>query len=248
MCGRYVAPDEAAMERFWRIDRRNNRNPFRKRFNVAPTTMVPIFLLGPEGEHILTEARWGLIPAWWKKQTPPSLTFNARSEEASSKPTWRDSLRHHRCLMPAYGWYEWCESEPVRSSIGRKVNQPYFLRCPDDPVIAFAGLWSTWIAPDGHAVESCALLSREAAPSIRAIHHRMPAVLAPNQFEEWLNPEAQPDQIASLLQNARHDLVGYRVSLCVNTPRNDYPNLINEVSPQSDLLSDNAHEDNPGHI
>lgn len=217
------------MERFWRIDRRNNRNPFRQRFNVAPTTTVPIFVLGPDSGHILSEARWGLIPSWWKQPAPPTLTFNARSEEAASKPTWRDSLRHRRCLMPAEGWYEWNEHEPVRSPNGRKVNQPYYIHCPTEPVIAFAGLWAVWHRPDRQQIVSCALLSKEAAPSIQAIHHRMPVVLKPEAFEVWLAAETTTTDVASLIHDARTDLAGYRVGLRVNSAKNDSPDLVQPI-------------------
>ncbi|MDP2346344.1 MAG: SOS response-associated peptidase family protein, partial [Gammaproteobacteria bacterium] len=86
---------------------------------------------------------------------------NARSEEAAGKPTWRQSMRSMRCLMPARGWYEWCESEPVRSESGRTVRQPYFICDPAQEVIAFAGLWSVWERPGASPIISCALLSRD---------------------------------------------------------------------------------------
>ncbi len=57
-----------------------------------------------------------------------------------------------RCLMPARGWYEWCES-------GRTVRQPYFISDPAQEVIAFAGLWSVWERPGASPIISCALLS-----------------------------------------------------------------------------------------
>ena len=129
MCGRYVATDEASIERFWQIDRRNWHGWLTPRFNVAPSTEVPILLKAEDGAYELTGARWGLIPAWWKQDKVPALTFNARSEEAATKPTWRQSLRAKRCLMPTLGWYEWNEHEPVMSASGRKVNQPYYIRC-----------------------------------------------------------------------------------------------------------------------
>jgi hypothetical protein len=44
MCGRYVSPDEVAIEREWHIGRRNS-NPFPRRFNVSPTATVPILPL-----------------------------------------------------------------------------------------------------------------------------------------------------------------------------------------------------------
>jgi putative SOS response-associated peptidase YedK len=231
MCGRYVAPEEAAMERFWKIDRRN-WNPLGRRFNVAPTTNVPIIRRAEDGAYELCEARWGLIPNWWKKNKPPTLTFNARSEEAAVKPTWRHSYRHMRCLMPAQGWYEWNERESaaVGSGKGRATKQPYYIHCESSPVIAFAGLFAYWQAPEGELVVSCALLSKAVAPSIVKIHDRMPVVLSPDSFEAWLATERSVEEIGRLIECAREDFSGYPVSTKVNNTRNDSPDLIQDIS------------------
>lgn len=229
MCGRYVPPDEAAIERSWQIGRRNWPGWIKPAFNVAPTTIVPIIMRDAGATLVLAAARWGLIPHWWKKETPPTLTFNARSEEAAQKPTWRQSLRTMRCLMPARGWYEWNESEPVRNDSGRKVNQPYFVYSPGTDVIAFAGLWSMWERPGTAPLVSCALLSKEAAPRIAHIHHRMPVVLKPEQYDAWLDPATSASDVAELIATAKVDFEGYRVSTKVNSPRNDFPELLERV-------------------
>ena len=104
MCGRFSLPDEAAVAHILKIDRWNWHWP-EPRFNVAPTTRVPMVIRADDALMELNGARWGLIPHWWKKDAPPSLTFNARSEEAAEKPTWRNSMRSLRGLMPARGWY-----------------------------------------------------------------------------------------------------------------------------------------------
>ena len=66
MCGRYVSPDEATIEREWHICRHNN-NPLKRRLNVGPAALVPLLRLDPAtGEPDLTLARWGLIPQGWK--------------------------------------------------------------------------------------------------------------------------------------------------------------------------------------
>jgi len=236
MCGRYVPPDEAAIERHWRIDRRNWVGWVVPRYNVAPTTVVPLVLRAADGAIELVGARWGLIPAWWKKDAPPSLTFNARSEEAADKPTWRTALRATRGLMPVRGWYEWNENEPVRSVTGRKVNQPYFISSPNDEVLAFAALWSIWQKPGAPAVLSCALLSRAAAPSVAGIHHRMPVVLASGQYDAWLDPATPADGVQALIAEARDDFAGYAVSTRVNSVRNDGVELIEPLANERDSL------------
>src|SRR3979409_1183381 len=98
MCGRYVSPDTAAIERQWQIGRRHS-NPFPRRFNAAPSTEVP--LLWREGAAlVLGVARWGVIPARGKGAKPPGFAHNARLEDAALKPLWRDAMRAGRCLVP----------------------------------------------------------------------------------------------------------------------------------------------------
>jgi putative SOS response-associated peptidase YedK len=236
MCGRYVPPDEAALERFWKIARKNWRAWIEPVFNLAPTTQVPILVRADDGALELFCARWGLIPPWWKKDIPPSLTFNARSEEARQKPTWRHGLRAQRCLMPARGWYEWNENEPVRNESGRTVNQPYFLYSPNAEVIAFAGIWAVWESPTGPVI-SCALLSKAAAPSIAHIHHRMPVVLAPEQYDTWLSQAATEAEVDAAIAKARQDFAGHRVSTRVNNTRNNSPALIEAVAAQTGTVA-----------
>ena len=99
MCGRYVHPDSAAVERAWHIGRHNS-DPFERRYNVLPTSQVPMLRAAPgSGELELTSARWGFIPHWWKAGKAPQSTINARSEEAAAKPMWRHAYRHARCLI-----------------------------------------------------------------------------------------------------------------------------------------------------
>lgn len=229
MCGRYVPPDEAALERFWQVDRRNWEGWIKPLFNTAPTTRVPIIVQGTDGSCETLGARWGLIPHWWKKDTPPSLTFNARSEGAAEKPTWRSSLRSQRCLMPALGWYEWNEKEKVRSASGRLVKQPYFFFSPNSKVIAFAGLWAIKVNTDKSEIVSCALLSKEAAPSVSHLHHRMPVVLHEKDFATWLDPLSTEEEIEQLIAQGRDDFEAYAVSTEVNNTRNDYPELLNRL-------------------
>jgi putative SOS response-associated peptidase YedK len=143
MCGRYVTPTLAEMERYWALTDEQTRNPFSQLFNVSPMATVPMLRL-EAGRLELVPARWGLIPFWWKEAKPPRNTFNARSEEAATKPMWRIPASKARCLVPAMGWYEWKEVERVDPATGEVKNakQRYFIRLPDGRPIAFAGLMS----------------------------------------------------------------------------------------------------------
>lgn len=229
MCGRYVSPEEAAIERYWHLGARTPPRWLEACYNVAPTMTVPILRQDEGGQLELLPARWGLIPTWWKEPTPPRHSFNARSEEAASKPLWRQAVGSTRCLVPALGWYEWNEKESARNPAGRQVQQPYFIHCPTDPIIAIAGLYSLWITLQGDSLLSCALLTKPAAPSIEPIHHRMPVVLAPENFGEWLSTATRSDALRDLIHHARQDFAGHRVSLRVNDARNDSIELVEKT-------------------
>jgi putative SOS response-associated peptidase YedK len=228
MCGRYVSPNQAAIERYWHIGRHNS-NPFEERFNVAPTTMVPVVYL-EDGETALREARWGLVPHWWKQPKLPGMTFNARSEEAATKPMWRHAYAHSRCLVPARGWYEWQRRETLDTRTGevRIVKQPYFLH-GRDPLLAFAGLLGFWTRPEGEKLVSCSVLTRAAAGIAALVHERMPVALAPDDRPSWLDPALSKNAVGELVAGSVTDIGAYPVSTRVNSTRNNSPELIESV-------------------
>lgn len=228
MCGRYVSPDRAAIERAWQIGRATS-NPFGTRYNVLPTTVVPILCAAPGGGYALDEARWGLVPAWWKEAKPPQSTFNARAEEAAVKPMWREPFRRSRCLVPAVGWYEWKAAETVDEATGeiRKVRQPYFIYSVDRRLVCFAGLLSARGAPGSPVQLSCAILTRAAAGDAAGIHDRMPVVLPEEGFAPWVGPRlVQPEDVAALVGAARIDFEHYPVSTRLNAAKSDDAGLI----------------------
>jgi len=231
MCGRYVAPERAAIERAWHLGR-SNSNPFRQRYNVAPTTVVPVLRSGPEGEIELLEARWGLVPSWWKDEKPPQSTFNARSEEAAVKPMWRQPYRESRCLIPAVGWYEWKAAESVDQATGqiRRFRQPYFIYSPDRRLICFAGLMSIRLVGERVEQRSCAILTQAAQGRPAEIHDRMPVVLPERAFKSWLAPTvSKSEDVTAMLGYARDDFDAYPVSTRLNAARDDDAELIRPV-------------------
>jgi putative SOS response-associated peptidase YedK len=224
MCGRYVSPDQAAIERAWRL-RRANPLPFVRRFNVAPTDPVPLLVL-QDGVLTLRSARWGLIPGWWREEKPPKLSFNARVEEAAAKPMWRDALRFARCLVPAEGWYEWRTGEQLDPATGEIVRskQPHYIRRRDGRLLCFAG-----VASRRKSEASCAILTAPSAGPIAGLHDRMPVALPDEAQQQWLDPALQDAERASALARESprpEELVHYPVRKLVNSTRNDGPELI----------------------
>lgn len=230
MCGRYVTPEEAAMERYWHIGSRNSGRWIDRVYNVAPSQQVPMVIINDQGECEVVPARWGLIPTWWNQPKPPTWTSVARSEEAAGKPMWRSPIRHQRCIMPAMGWYEWNQNEPVRNKSGKLVGQPYYHHAVDDGLLAITGIWSTWSPPEGESVTSCALLTKEAEGLVAVIHNRMPVILAPEQWEAWLSPNTSLEQAYNAIALSRLDFEAYRISTDVGNTRNQGAQLIEPLS------------------
>ncbi len=242
MCGRYVHPDSAAIERAWHVGRHNS-DPFGASYNVFPTSSVPILRLERDtggldrdaGGLELTRARWGFIPHWWKNAKSPQSTINARSEEAAAKPMWRDAWRRARCLIPASGWYEWREADRVDPQTGgiKRYKQPYFMRRADGAPLCFAGLTAWWQPPEADTgVLSCAILTRAAAGRVAEVHDRMPVVLPDDAHAEWLDPElADAARVADFLaRRAQADFVYAPVSTAVNGRTEDSARLLEPVA------------------
>ena len=97
-------------------------------------------------------ARFGLIPAWAKDDKISRHTYNARSETAAEKPSYRDAWRlGRRCIIPAEAFYEpdWRSGKAVPTRITRADRQP----------MGIAGIWMGWKAPDGSIVRSYSMLT-----------------------------------------------------------------------------------------
>jgi len=218
MCGRYVSPDQAAIERAWKIDRTTS-NPFPRRFNVQPTSEVA-YLRREDGARVLGAARWGLVPHWWKQDAPPTHTINARLEDIGGKPMWRDPIRRTRCLVPAEGWYEW------QAVAGGK--QPHYLTRRDRRPFCFAGVYATW-----RDVVSCAILTTAALGPIAEVHDRMPVVLPEEDHDAWLDPALHDAAVVTAMAlepMAPEEFEHFAVSKRVNNARNEGAELIEPVA------------------
>jgi putative SOS response-associated peptidase YedK len=200
------------------------------RVNIAPSQEVAAVRLGEEesGLRHFAWLRWGLIPSWAKEPGIGNRTINARAETIAGKPAFRAAFRRRRCLIPADGFYEW------KTERGRK--QPYRITLESGAPFAFAGLWERWEGPKGGAkggeagdgaIESCTIVTTEANDRLRAIHHRMPVILAPESYDLWLDPKTPGAEAQALLGPAPSEwFTAYRVSPKINSPANDDPALI----------------------
>jgi putative SOS response-associated peptidase YedK len=187
-------------------------------YNVAPTQEIPIIVQHEDARHI-KKRHWGLVPFWAKDISIGSRMINARVETLTSKPAFKAALKHRRCLIPANGFYEW------KGKAGSK--QPYFICLPSAEPMAFAGLYEIWEdkeePPDAGPYKSCTIITMDASDSVKDIHTRMPLILKPEAYEEWLDPDnKEPARIEELLRTKFvRELKSYPVSKLVNRVENN---------------------------
>ena len=196
------------------------------RYNIAPTQAVAVVRgTGADRAPVFELRRWGLIPSWAKDPGIGSRMINARIETAAEKPAFRAAFRRRRCLVPADGFYEW-KAHPKR-------RRPHHVRLADGELFGLAGLFEAWKSPEGESIESCTLLTTAANAALRPLHHRMPILIDPERYAEWLDPELQdPGIIRSLTHPGLSDRLHFHpVGFQVNNPRNDDPICIEPTEP-----------------
>ena len=173
MCGRFTlhSRDRIKLKASPTLDLR-----VEARYNIAPSQRILAiadFGKGVEG-RMLT---WGLIPSW---STDGKGFINARAETLEEKPSFSESFRLRRCLIPADGFFEWKRTG--------KEKRPFYIYSRDKEPVMFAGIWDTW-RNRGELIASCAIITTAANELVSKLHDRMPAILSAEFHEAWLDEE-----------------------------------------------------------
>lgn len=177
-------------------------------YNICPTHRVPVLVEGENGRE-LKLMKWGLVPFWAKDEKIAYNMINARAETIGEKPAFRDAFRKRRCVIPASGFYEWT-----------KAKQPWWFT-PAEGIFSFAGIWDRWTSPAGETIETCAIVTTEANETVSLVHDRMPCALTENTMGAWLQPGADPQELAGILAPyPASRMNALQVSKYVNSPKN----------------------------
>ena len=181
---------------------------FAPRYNVAPTDPVHAVFADPQLE--VAQMRWGFTP---RSPRQRGVLINARSETVWQKPSFRESMRHRRAVLPVNGFYEWQRND------GDKI--PFYIT-GEGAVLPLAGLFTV----DEQGELRCCVLTTGANESMRSIHDRMPVFLPPGAVREWLTNDDRAALDALVAQAQHQPLNLLRVSKFVNNSRNDGPECI----------------------
>jgi putative SOS response-associated peptidase YedK len=219
MCGRYeLHSSPAALALAFGLPHPPEIQP---RYNIAPTQQVPVVRLAADGARELSQLRWGLVPFWAKDLTIGNRMINARGETIATKPGFREAYRKSRCLLPADGFYEWAK-------LAGGGRQPIRAAMKSGELFALAGLWSRWRSREGERIETCTIVTTEANELLQHVHDRMPVILAPGDYDRWLDVD-EKDPADLIRPFASAVMLAYPVSARVSSPKNDDPGLIEPI-------------------
>jgi putative SOS response-associated peptidase YedK len=150
-----------------------------------------------DGKRIPRMMKWGLVPHWAKDDKLQYSTFNTRSEDFRTKPSFRDAWKWgQRCLAVTDGFYEWKKLDAKS-----KEKQLYAITMADGSQMIMAGLWAKWKSPKGEEVLSCTVLTCAATGIVGELHDRMPVILPESDWAKWLGEEpVTEEQLVAMLK------------------------------------------------
>ena len=163
MCGQYYVDDETARE-IEKIVRDLDRKLHVERTgDIRPSQRAAV--IKGKNEHLMADCMaWG-FPRFDGKE----LLINARAESAMERKTFRNSVQHRRCIIPAKGFYEWDKSK-----------EKFSFERYDSPVLFMAGCYNQYDQ------DRFVILTTDANTSVSPVHDRMPLILEPDELESWV--------------------------------------------------------------
>lgn len=215
MCGRFTLDTtELNLAEQFAVEVNQSLPP---RYNIAPSQTILVIKQDGDNKRSLDSMKWGLIPSWVKNlDSWKSNLINARAETIAEKPSFRSAFKHRPCLIPASGYYEW-----------NKAKQPYYFQPQDSQLFALAGLWESWSSGDDELV-TCTIITTEANTQAEEVHHRMPVIVHPQDYDLWLGEVDGRKQLLNDLPEVNLKL--YPVSKQVNSPKNNTAECIVPVA------------------
>lgn len=224
MCGRYaIYITKEEIETYFDVES-DKEDLFNPNYNVAPGSFNPVVIEPKPSLYGVELLRWGLVPKWTDDPNIGYKMINARSETLTEKPSFKNSFKRRRCLIPANGFYEW-------QKIGG-IKFPYYIQPLETDLFAFAGLYEKWNdKTTGEPLWTYTIITTTANDHLQPLHERMPVILEKPHFNEWLNPlNSDTDKLQRLLKPYPSEKIRlFRVSQDVNATKNNNSSLIQPV-------------------
>lgn len=187
MCANYRPASRSLLEKYFAV------TPPAAEYQPEswPGYQAPIIRADGQGGRVCQLARFGLIPYWARDAAISRKTYNARSETAAERPSFRHAWhRGQYCLVPMTAFYEpsWESGKAVRWRIELTSGECF----------AVAALWESWKNPATDMAElsfSMLTVNADEHPLMRRFHRprsekRMIAIIPPEEYDDWLHATA----------------------------------------------------------
>lgn len=223
MCGRYtIKPSMDEIEAFLNASAINYGH-YHPSFNAAPAQNLPVAYKNEEEECVIESMNWGFIGWQPKAGERPFSIINTRDDKIPDKPMWYKAVSSRRCIVPISGFYEW------KGPKGKKT--PYYIYSASGPMLGLAGIYSNISPYEDRPIKTYSIITTSPNSMMKDIHNRMPAILHPTEFDDWLNPDVNnASLLLDLIRPYPDDaLTFHEVGRAVGNVRNDNPELIEAV-------------------
>lgn len=193
-------------------------------YNAAPTQLLPV--ITSADKRGLSFFHWGLMAKWSNNKAIGAKSINLASDSIFQKVGYRNQVRTHRCVIPINGFYAW-------KRVSKKQVVPFYFSSKQVPVLAIAGLWEEFEDIDGELSHSFIMLTVPSSRALEEIDVQMPALLDAAGALNWLEDKelAEYQSQLSTITQQHPALQSHPVSPAINKPENNYPELINQVTP-----------------
>ena len=153
-----------------------------------------------EKSLVLKTMKFSLTPFWSKEPKVKFATHNARLETLIEKPTWREPLKSHRCLIPITEFIEPIYAGPYAGNMVRFSDSTR-------PLLVAAGIFDIWVnKATGEVRESFSIITSEPPKFIAEMgHDRCPVFLNKDIFKLWLDTKNYDSKAATELLRAQMD-------------------------------------------
>ncbi|MEO0901245.1 MAG: SOS response-associated peptidase family protein [Bacteroidota bacterium] len=165
------------------------------------------------------------IWAYWREHR--GYTLNSQQENVFDYYKTREAAYYRRCIIPVSGFYE---SQGIK--VGKKeVKIPHLIGSPKDQYLFLAGIYNRF----DEETYTAKILTTEARGLMREIHNsklRQPAVIHPDDIEDYLNDGFGPSELREIMEvyADRLELKAHTVSRDVNKRvKSNHPDILKEV-------------------
>lgn len=119
---------------------------------------------------------------WGYHLNDGKLLINTRSETASQKPLFSNSMKCHRCVIPCSAYYEWQQTD------NRKKK--YKITANGSSAVFLAGIYRI-----EEKTPVFSILTKDPEENIAFIHDRMPVILPEEAIRDWLDLTCKAEEV-----------------------------------------------------